>query len=104
MLSPRGVSTAHRIQTKFGRSGNLPNVITHEIKLCHWRRVEVSSCFSTTTADAINTANSCRILPVIFNATVGLNSCEHFFAERIIQPWNFLPVNSDTFKGLYSYF
>jgi len=28
MLPPRGVSTAHRIQTKFGSVGNLPNVIT----------------------------------------------------------------------------
>jgi len=26
MLPPRGVSTAHRIQTKFGRAGDLPNV------------------------------------------------------------------------------
>jgi len=29
MLPPRGVSTAHRIQTKFGRTGKLPNLITH---------------------------------------------------------------------------
>jgi len=29
MLPPRGVSTANRIQTKFGRAGNFPNVITH---------------------------------------------------------------------------
>jgi len=61
MLTPRGVSTAHRTRTKFGRAGNLLNVITHgnfksiEIQLCLWRRVEVS-CFSTTEADAINTA------------------------------------------------
>jgi len=30
MLPPRrGISTAHRIQTKFGVAGNLPNVITY---------------------------------------------------------------------------
>jgi len=29
MLPLRGVSTAHRIQPKFGRAGNLPNLITH---------------------------------------------------------------------------
>jgi len=29
MLPPRGVSTAYRILTKFGRAGKLPNVITH---------------------------------------------------------------------------
>jgi len=65
MLPPRGGSTAHRTRTKFGRAGNLPTVITNAIlksidtKLCLWRRVEVS-CFSTTTADAINTAKPCR--------------------------------------------
>jgi len=61
MMPPRGCSSASRTQTKFGMAGNLPNVITHakfEInwyKLYLWRKVEVS-CFSTTTADAINTA------------------------------------------------
>jgi len=53
----------HRIRTKFGRAGNLPNVTPNlksiDTKLCLWRRVEVS-CFSTTTADAINTAKPCR--------------------------------------------
>jgi len=29
MLPPRVVSTAHRIQTKFGRAGDLSNAITH---------------------------------------------------------------------------
>jgi len=29
MLTPRGVSTAHQTRIKFGRAGNLPNVITH---------------------------------------------------------------------------
>jgi len=29
MLPPRGISTAHQIQTKFGKAGNLPNIITH---------------------------------------------------------------------------
>jgi len=27
MLPPRGVSTAHRIRTKFGMAGDFPNVI-----------------------------------------------------------------------------
>jgi len=29
MLHPRSVSIAYRIRTKFGRAGDLPNVITH---------------------------------------------------------------------------
>jgi len=29
MLPPRGVSTAQRIRIKFGRAGDLSNVITH---------------------------------------------------------------------------
>jgi len=29
MFPPRGVSTAYRILSKFGRAGNLPNLITH---------------------------------------------------------------------------
>jgi len=37
----------------------MPNLKLINIKLCLWRRVEVS-CFSTTTADAINTAKPCR--------------------------------------------
>jgi len=36
-----------------------PNVKSIDIKLCLWRRVE-ASCFSTTMADAINTAKPCR--------------------------------------------
>jgi len=65
MLTPRVVSTAHRTQTNFVRVGDLPNVITHAkfeinwFKIVPWRRVEVS-CFSTTMADAINTAKPCR--------------------------------------------
>jgi len=37
-----------------------PNLKSIDIKLCLWRRIEVS-CFSTTTADAINTA---RLTPI----------------------------------------
>jgi len=65
MMPPRGVSTSHRIQTKFGRTGNFltlsptPNIKSFEIKLWLWRRVEVS-CFRTSTAHAINTAKPCR--------------------------------------------
>jgi len=67
MLPPRGVSTAHRTRTNFVRAGNLanvlisltPNIKSIDIKLCLWRMVEVS-CFSTTTADAINTAKPCQ--------------------------------------------
>jgi len=59
MLPPRGVSTAHQTQTNFVRVGDLPNVITHAKFEISWRRVEVS-CFSTTTADAINSAKPCR--------------------------------------------
>jgi len=29
MLPARGVSTAHRTRTNFGKAGNLSNVITH---------------------------------------------------------------------------
>jgi len=36
-----------------------PNLKSIDIQLCLWRRVEVSR-FSTTTADAINTAKPCR--------------------------------------------
>jgi len=36
-----------------------PNLKSIDMKLWLWRRVEVS-CFSTTTADAINTAKPCR--------------------------------------------
>jgi len=63
MLPPRGVSTAHQIQTKCGK---LPNVISlsptpnlKPIDKINWRRDEVS-CFSTTTVDAINTTKPCR--------------------------------------------
>jgi len=63
MLPPRGVSTAHRIRTKFGRADNLSNLITHAKCQINWYKIvplaEVS-CFSTTTADAINTAKPCR--------------------------------------------
>jgi len=72
MLPPRGVSTAYRTRTNFVRAGNLPNVIKSlDIKLCLWRRVEVS-CFSTTTADAINTARPCRA------------ACDPAFANSIV--------------------
>jgi len=36
----------------------MPNVKSIDIKLCLWQSVE-ASCFSTTTADAINTARPC---------------------------------------------
>jgi len=39
MLPPRGVSTAHRIPTKFGRAGNLPNVITHAKYQINWYKI-----------------------------------------------------------------
>jgi len=39
MLPPRGVSIAHRIQTKFGRAGNLPNVITHAVFEINWYKI-----------------------------------------------------------------
>jgi len=64
MLPPHGVLAAHQTRTNFVRVGDLPDIITHakfEInwyKMCLWRSVEVS-CFSTTTADAINTAKPC---------------------------------------------
>jgi len=66
MLTPRGVSIAHWTRTKFGRAGNLSNVITHAKFQIDWNKivpltkVEVS-CFSTTEADAINTAKPCRV-------------------------------------------
>jgi len=61
------------VRTKFGWAAWWPpNVITHpkydidigkycqiDIKLWLWRRIEIT-CFSTTTADAINTAKPCR--------------------------------------------
>jgi len=28
---------------------------------------------------------------------------KHFFAERIIKPWNILPANNDTFKSLATF-
>jgi len=42
MLPPRGVSTAHRIRTKFGRAGYLPNVTTHARFEINWYKIEVS--------------------------------------------------------------
>jgi len=71
MLPLRGVWIAHRIRTNFGRAGDLPNVITPtpnlksiDVKVRLWRRVEVS-CFSTTKADAINTAKPCWSASII---------------------------------------
>jgi len=55
-----------------------PNVKSIGIKLCLWRMVEVS-CFSTTTADAINTAKPCRAacdtrIKLTFKTTLCTNS------------------------------
>jgi len=59
----RVTHTAHRTRTNFVRVGDLPNLITHAKFEINWykimRRFEVL-CFSTTTADAINTAKPCR--------------------------------------------
>jgi len=59
-VGPRGVSTTYRTQTNVGRAGDLPNPRQIWNKcIYNWRRVEVS-CFSTITADAINTAKPSR--------------------------------------------
>jgi len=39
MSPPHGVSTAHRIRNKFGRAGNLPNVITHAECQIDWNKI-----------------------------------------------------------------
>jgi len=39
MLPPRGVSTANRIWTKFGRAGKLPNVIAHAKFQIDWNKI-----------------------------------------------------------------
>jgi len=36
---PRGVSTTHRTQTKFGRAGKLPNFITHAKFQIDWNKI-----------------------------------------------------------------
>jgi len=36
---PRGVSTAHRIRTKFGKAGNLPNIIAHAKFQIDWNKI-----------------------------------------------------------------
>jgi len=62
-VAPRGVSTAYRIQTKVGRAGNLPNVITHAKCYIYWNTIVTLAkgwSFSTSTADAINKAKPCR--------------------------------------------
>jgi len=38
-LPPRGVSTAHRTRTNFGRAGHLPNVITHTKFEINWFQI-----------------------------------------------------------------
>jgi len=63
MLPPRGISAAHRTRTNFVRVGDLPNVITHAKFEINWYEIDIKhevSYFSTTTADAINTAKPCR--------------------------------------------
>jgi len=39
MLPTRGVSTANRIQTKFGRAGNLSNLIIHAKLQIDWNKI-----------------------------------------------------------------
>jgi len=39
MLPPRGVSTAHRNWTNFGRAGELPNIITHAKFEINWYKI-----------------------------------------------------------------
>jgi len=73
MLTPRGVLTAHQTQTKFGRAGNLSNFITQAKFQIDWNKIVPLakcwiSCFSSTEADAINTAKPCRA--ACDNATV----------------------------------
>jgi len=43
MLPPRGVSNAHRIRTKFGTAGNLPNVITYAKLETNWYKIVSSA-------------------------------------------------------------
>jgi len=65
MLHPRGGMTYHRTRTKFGGAGNLRNVITHAKFEINWYQIVPLAkgwnfLFSTTTADAINTAQPCQ--------------------------------------------
>jgi len=65
MLPARGVSTAYRVWTKFGRVGDLSNVITHAKFEINWYKIVTlakgwSFMFQHYTADAINTAKPCR--------------------------------------------
>jgi len=39
MLPPRDVSTAYRILIKFGKAGNLPNIITHAKFQINWYKI-----------------------------------------------------------------
>jgi len=39
MLPPRDVSTAHRIRTKFGKVGDLPNLIIHAKFEINWYKI-----------------------------------------------------------------
>jgi len=63
MLPPRGGSTAQQIRTNFGRADNILNVITHaKYEISWYKTVPLAKgwsymLISTTTADAINTAN-----------------------------------------------
>jgi len=76
MLPPLGVTIDHLIRTKFGRVGDLPNIITHAKCEINWytivtlARVEVS-CFSSTTADITGRCHQHAYiaLPVIINCT-----------------------------------
>jgi len=38
----------------------------------------------------------------LFQSYTRVDSRKHFFAERIIKPWNSLPANNDTFKSFAS--
>jgi len=39
----------------------------------------------------------------LFQRHSQLDSRKHFFAERIIKPWNSLPANNDTFMSLATF-
>jgi len=43
MLPPRGVLTAYRIWTNFGRAGNFPYVITHAKCQIDWNTIVTSA-------------------------------------------------------------
>jgi len=62
-------------------------------------------------------SNSCNELFIMSNSSIStrghdyklfqsysrVDTRKHFFAERIIKPWNSLPANNDTFKSLATF-